>query len=259
MSKTVMYATAGINVRNSAAGSIINSIVPGSLMIYDYDDAPVRKALNGTTYTWIKVKYYYGTLVVGNSGTGWVATTYLSSVSTSIPAKSAVIVSNSYIRQDQILTNARYIFHYLLSLPSSTQWTAKAIAAMLGNMEQESNINPGKWEDAGTGFGLVQWTPPSKYTGWLSDSGYAGEELDIDHQIERILYEVEHGEQWLSSLHTPSLTFQAFTQNSSLTVPALAEYFLRCYEQPNNPSGKVLDRQNLAQKWYDLISAIGDF
>ena len=59
--KTVRYVntSSGVNVRDAAAGNKVRSLLQGTLMIYDTANAPVKKALNGTTYTWIKVTYYY--------------------------------------------------------------------------------------------------------------------------------------------------------------------------------------------------------
>lgn len=43
---------------------------------------------------------------------------------------------------------------------------------MLGNMQQESGINPGIWEvlpNANFGYGLVQWTPAiDKFFSWAA-------------------------------------------------------------------------------------------
>ena len=59
MAKTVRYVntSSGVNVRDAAAGNKVRSLLQGTLMIYDTANAPVKKALNGTTYTWIKVTY----------------------------------------------------------------------------------------------------------------------------------------------------------------------------------------------------------
>ena len=35
------------------------------------------------------------------------------------------------------------------------------IAGILGNMQNESSVNPGRYETGGSGYGLVQWTPQS--------------------------------------------------------------------------------------------------
>ena len=55
-------------------------------------------------------------------------------------------------------------------------WTLNAVAAMLGNMQSESTINPGIWEGLDPfvgGYGLVQWTPYTKYSDWAG-SGWEG-------------------------------------------------------------------------------------
>ena len=53
MAKTVRYVntSSGVNVRDAAAGNKVRSLLQGTLMIYDTANAPVKKALNGTTYT----------------------------------------------------------------------------------------------------------------------------------------------------------------------------------------------------------------
>lgn len=264
MSKTVRYAkdSSGLNVRSDAAGSVTRAINYGQLMVHDSADKPVRKALNGTTYTWLKVTYWYqGTndkYLIATEATGWVAQENTSTVSTTIPGKSSVLTGDKSYRQDERLGNARYICNYLRSLATAKRWTTNAICATLGNMEAESGMTPGRWEIAGDtqkGFGLVQWTPSTKFTDALT-SGQS--KTDIDVQLKRIQAEVDGTyEQWLSQKHSPQMTFKQYTQ-SSKTVSVLAEYFLRCYENPNIYTGMVSERQRCAQKWNALLSALGD-
>ena len=70
----------------------------------------------------------------------------------------AWISGNRYLSLSEMQNNVD-IIHYFFR---SAGWTDNAIAAMLGNMQSESTINPGIWEGldpyAG-GYGLVQWTP----------------------------------------------------------------------------------------------------
>ena len=147
-----------------------------------------------------------------------------------------------------MLTNARYIFKYL----RDNGWSKTAIYAVLGNMEVESYMSPGKTEDGGTGYGLVQWTPPSKLTDWL---GSGADKSDIDNQLKRILYEAKNNLQWDSSLHTPEMTFSTFIK-SDKSYSVLAEYFVRCYEQPKNVNSKVSARQKNAKKWSTIIDLL---
>ena len=53
------------------------------------------------------------------------------------------ITGNRYLSLSEQQTNATYIRNYL----QPDGWTLNAIAAMLGNMETESTINPGTWEN----------------------------------------------------------------------------------------------------------------
>lgn len=261
MSKTVRYAkdAIGLNVRNAAAGTIVRAIDYGNLMIHDSADAPVKKELNGAMYTWLKVTYYYGD-PVNDSATGWVAQENTTAVSTTIPAKSSVVTCNRVLRQDEMLINARYVCKYLLGLVSTKKWSTNAICAALGNMEVESAIGPGHWQNEYeapdvNGYGLVQWTPAKKYFDWLA----GGSKTDIDKQLERIMLEVDGTYvQWDSGKHSPTMTFKQFTQ-STKTVSVLAEYFLRCYEQPTNVTSKVANRQDCALKWNTVLSALGAF
>ena len=98
--------------------------------------------------------------------------------------------SSTSLKQSQMEVNAKYIYSYL----SSEGWTLNAIAGILGNMQSESSINPGRWESDRVGgnpdshgYGLVQWTPYTKYTNWVS-----GDPSTMDNNISRILYEVDN-------------------------------------------------------------------
>ena len=266
MAKTVRYAkdSSGLNVRDAAAGNKIRAVVQGTLMIHDSKDVPVKKALNGTTYTWIKVTYYYKSdddaYLIATEATGWVTQENTAVVSTTIPGKSSVYSGNQSYKQNERLVNARYICDYLRSLTSTKRWSVNAICATLGNMEAESGISPGSWEEANNtklGFGLVHWTPASKFINALK----AGEsKTDIDVQLKRIQAEVDGTyPQWTSGNHSPTLTFSEYTKSTDKSVSALAEYFMRCYEKPATiTSSLVSERKRCAEKWYDILSALGD-
>ena len=81
----------------------------------------------------------------------------------------AVISSNAYLTVAQMTGNAQYILNYLMA----RGWSKEAVCAMLGNMQSESTINPGIWQGLDSsrvdlGYGLVQWTPSTKYTSWAT-------------------------------------------------------------------------------------------
>lgn len=246
---TVRHApSGGLNVRNSAAGETVITLNAGDLMYDIAGVASVTKALNGKSYVWIKVHYNKSDDSL-SEGDGWVSQSNTTVISTAVPAKSSTLCSNSYLKQNEMLVNARYIYKYL----SDKGWTSNAIYAILGNMEAESTINPGVWNglvsnDPTRAYGLVQWKPSTKLSDWLDSKSKS----DIDNQLSRIVYEAENAQQWSSSKHSPAMSFAEFT-TSTKTCAVLAEYFLRCYERPGNESSKVDGRQRKANKWSTLI------
>lgn len=156
----------------------------------------------------------------------------------------------------QMQTNALYIYSYLLD----KGWSANAIAGVLGNMEVESGMNPGRWqsdrvkgEPEGHGYSLVQWTPYTKYTDWCSSQGYS-DPSEMDTALARIMYEVEHNIQWYGTGAYSGMSFEEFSKSSE-TVGFLAVGFLLCYERPLDQSESVQNyRTTLAEKWYTYLT-----
>lgn len=158
------------------------------------------------------------------------------------------ITGNRYLSQAEMETNARYIYNYL----GSRGWSVNAIAGMLGNMETESSINPGIWEglNAGTGpgYGLVQWTPYTKYTDWCAGLGL--DPSHMDSALQRIEYELENGLQYYPTDSYPE-TFAQF-KASTKTPEYLAMAFLANYERPAEPDQPARGRQ--AEAWYEFLT-----
>ena len=155
-----------------------------------------------------------------------------------------VISSNAYLSKEQMRQNAAYILRYL----TSRGWTRNAACAILGNMESESTINPGIWESLiygnySGGYGLVQWTPASKYTDWAAANGY--EIGDINGQLERIIWEMQNGEQWIATSSYP-MSFAEFARSSDSPYN-LAMAFMACYERPADPYQPIRGEQ--AEYW----------
>lgn len=162
-----------------------------------------------------------------------------------------VTSANRYLSRAEMEGNAAIIAAYFLG----NGWTLSAVAAMLGNMESESTINPGIYEDLDdtsttNGFGLVQWTPNTKYKEWADANGYT-DYGDILAQCARIKYELENGLQWIPT-ETYPLTFAEFS--TSLTSPEeLAQAFLYNYERP--ASLDQPNRSTQARAWYEFLAA----
>lgn len=157
-----------------------------------------------------------------------------------------VYSKNAFLTKDEQTVNATYILNYLLGYG----WTKQAVCGMLGNMETESTINPGIWQGLSSGnmsggFGIVQWTPATKYIDWANARNLPYQEMDSN--LQRILYEVENGIQYYSS----SRTFKEFTQSTD-TAYNLAMDFLAHYERPADPSQPA--RGDQANYWYTTLT-----
>lgn len=159
-----------------------------------------------------------------------------------------VISSNAYLSKSQMKGNAQYIMDYL----TARGWSVNAVCGMLGNMESESTINPGIWQNLDSsrtdlGYGLVQWTPSTKYTDWAKSNGYSIG--DIDGQLQRIIYEKNNNLQWQKK--TTSMSFAEFSVSTE-SVETLAELFELNYEQH---AGDVQPaRKTQARYWYENLN-----
>lgn len=158
------------------------------------------------------------------------------------------IRSNNYLTLEQQKHNASLIWLYFKDFG----WSKNAVAALLGNMQAESNINPGLWEnqDEGnlnTGYGLVQWTPAQKVIEWLEGNGYA-KDSGIG-QCARIIYELKNALQYYPTRDYPESFAEFSTSNKSPEY--LAQAFIRNYERPYNPNQPV--RSEYARFWYNYL------
>lgn len=88
------------------------------------------------------------------------------------------VKGNRYLNQTEMENNAKIIYNYLYS----KGWSVNAICGLLGNIQQESTINPGIWqnltENINNGYGLVQWTPSTKWSNWADANHYAHDNGD---------------------------------------------------------------------------------
>lgn len=161
---------------------------------------------------------------------------------------STFVSRNDFLTLDEQKVNALYIRDYLLP----RGWSMNAIAGMLGNMAIESTINPAIWEnlDAGNdalGYGLVQWTPATKFIDWCD-----ARRLDITHMdsaLARIEYELDNGLQWIATDAYP-MSFADF-KTSTQSAYYLGCAFVANYERPAELNSDM--RGTNAAWWYDYI------
>lgn len=155
------------------------------------------------------------------------------------------IKGNRYLSTGKMQNNAQIIFPYL----TSRGWTVNAVAGLLGNMQKESTVNPGIWQNLSPnpslGWGLVQWTPSTNFTDWAAANGYAND--DGDAQLKWIDEVTVSVGQWIPTTQYPE-TFGEF-KVSEQTPEYLADCFLKNFERPAEIDQP--DRQRYARYWYD--------
>lgn len=155
------------------------------------------------------------------------------------------IQGNRYLSRSEMENNATLLWGDF----KSKGWSLNAVCGMLGNMQTESSINPGIWENLtvnyNRGFGLVQWTPASKYINWAG-SNYTDGYL----QCERIQWELNNGQQYYPTSKYP-MTFREFSVSTE-TPEYLAQVFITNYERPKDPDQPI--RSTQAREWYNFLS-----
>ena len=176
--------------------------------------------------------------------------------------------NDTFLTTDQQMNNAQLVAYHF----KGTDWTKESLSALIGNMSHESSLNPSMHElgygDSPTrGYGLVQWTPMTKYTDWATSQG-----LDYtsgDSQLARIDYEVVNNIQWVANGYqvrygnsTPKydFSFADFRTNAQgLTVDQLTEAFMWNYEGPSFSAGNtsLSARQSFADSAYAQLDWTG--
>lgn len=154
---------------------------------------------------------------------------------------------NFYCDEAQMQNNA-----YIIYSRYYNTWTLNAIAGLLGNMETESTINPGVWQnlDEGAvnlGFGLVQWTPSTNYTAWAQENGYDID--DGDGQLVWIDTLSETSGQWIPTSEY-NMSWEEF-KTSTDSPENLASAFLHNFERAGVEVEN--ERRQQARKWYNYL------
>ena len=170
--------------------------------------------------------------------------------------------------------NARYIYAYL----TAKGWSKNAICGLLGNMEGESHMNPGSWENLNviannSGYGLVQWTSPSKYLDWaVKDADNNKEKIDkvnkmdgkelMDNQLEFIQYQLtitdgrKNEYQWKSTTsHGSPYSMEAkdYIKCDNHSAYELALVWRGSFERPSTPIKEGEERAKNAEKWSKIF------
>lgn len=136
--------------------------------------------------------------------------------------------------------NAQYAWRWA----AANGWSINAFCGMAGNFRQEATFNPGRWQGGrikdSSGFGIVQWTPSTKFRNWAKENEL--DENSLDAQLARIEWELANGEQYIKKSSYP-LTFAQF-KVSTESPSYLAKAFGVNYER----SGAILAGGNVAEE-----------
>lgn len=161
-----------------------------------------------------------------------------------------------WLSEPESLHNAQLVANHF----TGTDWTRNSLSAMLGNMRHESSVNPNMYEygydwSANRGFGLVQWTPRSKYWDWATARGL--EPRNGNSQLARIDYEVLNNIQYIPTSSYPE-TFAEF-RTSKKSLDYLTNAFCWNYERPNRQAGEesMSSRIAFANRCYNELDWTG--
>lgn len=176
------------------------------------------------------------------------------------PIPTEWINKDDYLTESEKLNNARIVWASLIR----EGWTEYSIAALLGNMDQESNINPGfSQRGGGTGYGLVQWTPGTRWKNWADERGYSYD--DGNGQLLKIVEEMtaDGQDEWYTTKEiygdNPPNGEYLLSRNDFITNPDrksiayLTSAWLWEYERPNLADAMESYRQERAQHWYNIL------
>lgn len=166
---------------------------------------------------------------------------------------------SSPITTSQMEVNALYVYSFL----TDKGWTPEAIAGVLGNMENEGGLNPGRWENddityTSGGCGLVGWTPGSRHTSWCADRGMDWTTMDAN--LTHLNWEIHDGDDYYATSGYP-MSYEEFTKSTA------SPYYLACafawnYERSwvvlyGTEAEKEALRQlrgGDAEKWYTFLT-----
>lgn len=172
--------------------------------------------------------------------------------------------------------NATIIYQML----AQAGWTKAACSALFGNIQNESAFNPNRHESGGSGFGLVQWTPPSNLTDILDvlyPEGY--DRSDGVKQVNALYAEYQQTNsaqgkpdaadrgvhrQWYNSngsrygFDLPRTDWYDWAHSDNISVRDLTLLFMVSYERPAyaEETNHWPRRVESAQQWFDWLCGV---
>ena len=162
------------------------------------------------------------------------------------------IYGNYYLNTVQMQYNVDYITAWRKD--NWTELTDISYFGLLGNLQQESTINPGLWQNRTVGrggFGIAQWTPASKLTNWLRPQGLP--DYDMVGQLRWIKeYTIPYG-QWQRKAYPYNVDFMTWVTYSGDDLTWATVCFEMCWEQAGN--AQMQNRIRYAKQWADYVGS----
>lgn len=157
-------------------------------------------------------------------------------------------------------------------------FTSKAACGVIGNIERECGFNPGAWQTLNNlngGYGLVQWTPATKFINYAYDKGiissatasavnslaesdsFALMNAELDFLVHNC---IEPGNFFAPAnenmQHTNyRMTFNEYKAESTLSASTLAIIFHDHYIRSGDTANNIQTlRAGSANKWYNFFN-----
>lgn len=181
------------------------------------------------------------------------------------------IARPSGLNQEEMEHNANIVINTL----RASGFEDRTIAGILGNMQNESSINPQREEVGGLGYGLVQWTPVDvlkTHARNIGLSDYQNGDTQMAVIPTEILGNPTSNKEWYTTKafienyyqsgatsDMIGITGSKFIKNEmNWSADKLAIMFMSGYERPTyNPSDNhYKKRMSDALKWYDYMGRI---
>lgn len=158
---------------------------------------------------------------------------------------------NAYLTQSEMENNATEFYGYF----NSKGFTIESVAGMLGNLQQESNINPGMKQtaSASSGWGLIQWTPSSNLTDYATAYGVDWTTGEIQTQLMWDEIINGYGGQWIPK---PSLGY-GYTGAEFSQLTDVAEACKAYLYERERAGVEALDKRlTYASNWYEYLTGV---
>lgn len=174
--------------------------------------------------------------------------------------------SGGYARNSaEALDNANMVYAIL----RGQGWTLNAICGVLGNMGAESGYNPWRWQGEligvstgspwrNKGYGLVQFTPASKYIDDARAKAFPGYGPNFSDKVGNVndgyaqLMFVDGYADYITTSAYP-LSYAQF-KVSEANPGYLAKAWLYNYERPGDPGATEAAREANGNWWYQVLS-----